>query len=272
MLCFVFAILVVLLDQFFKRWILLTIALYDEVPLIPGVFGLTHWQNDGAAFSILNGQRWLLAGIAFVAVLLLIAILLRYDEGFWGTLGLAAILGGAIGNLADRLFNNGFVIDMFKLYFVDFAIFNVADIFITLGGITFVLFFIFNTIKPEKNREISSAKTPAGYTPVERTVVDEIGLYDFRYGDDTDDGDTRRYGITQEEDVDSSSNAGIEPEPLAADIVIGSNDLPSNPPEEKSATLDALSELEAELIQAEALDDYDIDALLKEYGFEDDKN
>jgi signal peptidase II len=82
MLCFIFAALAVVLDQVFKRWIMLTVEYQGHVTLIPGVIELTHFQNTGAAFSILADKRWLLAGISLVAAIILIFILLRYTEGF----------------------------------------------------------------------------------------------------------------------------------------------------------------------------------------------
>jgi len=143
MLCFLFAALIVALDQFFKQWILRTLDVGEVGPeIIPGVLGLTRWENDGAMLNILSGQQWLLAGVAFIAAIVLVMILLRYNEGFWGTLGLAAVLGGTVGNLADRIFNDGRVVDMFRTLFVNFPIFNIADIFITLGFVTFLIHFI----------------------------------------------------------------------------------------------------------------------------------
>jgi signal peptidase II len=152
MLCFVFAALVVILDQFFKRWVEITLAAGGETVVIPGIISLMYVENTGAAFSILANQRWLLAGIAFVAAIVLIFILLRYTDGFWGTLGLAAVLGGTVGNLIDRVFR-GYVVDMFRTLFMRFAIFNIADIFITLGFITFCVHFIISSIKAAKREK-----------------------------------------------------------------------------------------------------------------------
>jgi len=121
MLCFLFAALIVALDQFFKQWILRTLEVGESGPaIIPGVLGLTRWENDGAMLNILSGQQWLLAAIALGAAVVLVMILLRYNEGFWGTIGLAAVLGGTIGNLADRIFNDGKVVDMFETLFMRF--------------------------------------------------------------------------------------------------------------------------------------------------------
>ena len=63
MLCFLFSKLIVLLDQFFKSWIVLTHDVGQETQIIPGLFSLFHLENTGAAFNILSDQRWLLAGI-----------------------------------------------------------------------------------------------------------------------------------------------------------------------------------------------------------------
>jgi len=148
MLIFIFSALIVALDQFFKHYIMRTLEIGERGPvIIPGVLGLTRWENDGAMLNILSGQQWLLAGIAFVAAVVLIMILLRYNDGFWGSLGLASVLGGTVGNLIDRIFNDGAVVDMFRTLFINFPIFNFADIFITLGFATFLVHFISLSIK-----------------------------------------------------------------------------------------------------------------------------
>ena len=272
MLCFVFATLVVLLDQFIKRWIVLTLALHEDMELIPGIIGLTNVRNTGAAFSILSDQRLLLIGIAILAALLLIAILLRYNDGFWGTLGLAAVLGGTVGNLIDRI-SYGYVVDMFELQFINFAIFNIADIFITLGGITFMISFIVASIKPEKNDEgIYDDASDGRLTDARVHVEDQIGLYDFQFGEKSqDDAGYEHEGIAGAQHV---SDQYIEPEPEPS----ASYNEPEpyrgayayNPQEESTSALDALGELEQELQDAGGLYDTDIDDLLREYGFEDD--
>ena len=153
MLIFVFSALAAALDLIFKRWIVLVLPLHEQISLIPGVIGLTHLHNTGAAFGLFAGHRWELVAIKFVAIVVLVFILLRYNESFWGRLGLAAILGGAGGNFIDRLFN-GYVVDMFELYFINFAIFNIADIFITGGAALFVIMTIIYTVKDsDDNKE-----------------------------------------------------------------------------------------------------------------------
>ena len=264
MLCFIFAVLIVLLDQFIKRWILLTLALHESMELIPGVVGLTHVENTGAAFSILENQRWLLIGIAVVAALLLIAILLRYNDGFWSTLGLAAVLGGTLGNLADRVLL-GYVVDIFELQFMNFAIFNIADIFITLGGITFLIHFIVSSLRPAKSEEMDSQDTFEEYEPQERPQMeDEIGLYDFQYGEDIQDREPYEFDGYPDSDLTPGLNSGLDPGLRSGEH-----------PDDLMAALDALddlSDLNLELLDGSELEEFNLDDLLREYGFEDDAN
>ena len=270
MLCFVFAALVVLLDQFIKRWVLLTLPLHESASLIPGIIGLTHVQNSGAAFGILSNQRWLLTAIAFFAILLLIAILLRYDEGFWGTLGLSAVLGGAIGNLVDRL-AYGHVIDIFDFQFTNFAIFNIADIFITLGCFTFIVYYIMSMVKQPKPVQAVAQSAAAEYKAPEPQppVKDEIGLYDFQYGEDKDDA------ASSEEDSDADAAYASRyrasqylPRGDGASGSLSDDRDDGDFPSDIASALDVLRELEIELAELEI--DKDIEDLLREYGFEDD--
>ncbi|MCL2046160.1 MAG: signal peptidase II [Oscillospiraceae bacterium] len=270
MLCFVFAALVVLLDQFIKRWVLLTLPLHESAPLIPGIIGLTHVQNPGAAFGILPNQRWLLTAIAFLCALMLIALLLRYDEGFWGMLGLSSVLGGAIGNLVDRL-AYGHVIDIFDFQFANFAIFNIADVFIVLGCLTVIIYIIISTFSPPAKQPVSVA-APVEERSSERVIAepppqvkDEIGLYDFEYGEKSRQEDN----LTQDE----QNSGGISESRYSKSAYLTSADSSSDSaddefPSDIANALDVLSELEKELADMEI--DKDIDDLLREYGFEDD--
>lgn len=114
-----------------------TKLLWDRIPaggvtLIPGILGLRPARNTGMAFSLLSGHPWLLA-ILSLAVLLGAFLFLRGKQLrplAWT--GLMLMLGGAVGNLLDRLFL-GWVPDMIEFLFVRFAIFNVADACLTVG-------------------------------------------------------------------------------------------------------------------------------------------
>lgn len=147
---FLLAAVLVVLDQIVKLLIRHNIALGESVTLIPGVMDLTYVQNTGAAFSLFRQQTWILAVISLVvAVLIVIALLKRIFTRPFGVISLAVVLAGAVGNLIDRVFL-GFVTDMFKTTFMNFAVFNVADICVVLGGIAVCVYVIFFYEKWEK--------------------------------------------------------------------------------------------------------------------------
>ena len=309
MLCFLFSALVVLLDQLFKRWITVTMVLYEQKTIIPGILGITYVRNPNAALSIDLGGRWVLAAIMFIMVVVLIAILLRYNDGFWGTLGLAAILGGAVGNLIDRVFQ-GEVVDMFEFLFVNFAVFNIADIFITLGGITFCVFFIVSSIRhPEKaenkkqRRSGEPSRRRAGAGNPEGIDFDDYDD-DDGYSDNKNEFDddelflepkpelkpyVRPMLTTEPAPQPESVNPFLTPLKQKGGSAPSRGAVTSSPvspppkteksvppapapkePDELSALLDELVTLEADLESSGELDDYDVDELLREYGFEDE--
>lgn len=116
-----------LLDQLSKQ------ALKDaQGPLIPGLLRLSGTRNAGAAFGLLRGLPWLPALIGGLACALVARHLWRAQPGGLFGLGLTLVLAGALGNLIDRLLL-GHVIDFLELSFTRFAIFNLADVYVTLG-------------------------------------------------------------------------------------------------------------------------------------------
>ena len=143
-----FAAAIVALDQWTKRLILAADAA-GKLPSksILGIFHLTHTENTGGAWSLFEGQLWLFIAVMvlFVAVLVLLVwkkVVTRPSE----LTCLAAILGGGVGNMIDRLVT-GSVTDMICFDFVEFLIFNVADIFITVGCGALILCAMFSDKK-----------------------------------------------------------------------------------------------------------------------------
>ncbi len=106
--------------------------LEGAITLIPGVLGLRYAENTGMAFSLFSGRPWLLGILSAVLIIAGFAVLRRYRLGMVASIAAMLMLGGAVGNMLDRLFR-GYVIDMFEVLFVDFAIFNVADAALTVG-------------------------------------------------------------------------------------------------------------------------------------------
>jgi len=132
------SLLAIILDQASKLAIAGSMQLYQSIPIMP-FFNLTYIHNTGAAFSFLNGaggwQRWFFAGLAVVisAVMVVWLARLKRHETLLAV-ALSLVLGGAVGNLIDRL-AYGYVIDFLDFYYQTwhFAVFNIADSAITLG-------------------------------------------------------------------------------------------------------------------------------------------
>lgn len=139
------AILILIADQGLKYWVTVNIPLdTGHVTLIPGVLELTNIHNNGAAFSMLeHAPHWIF--IIFTLVFAAIAVFcLRRNvvHGKVGRWSVVLVLAGAVGNCIDRILS-GYVVDMFNFLFVRFAVFNLADIFIVVAGITLCLHVIF---------------------------------------------------------------------------------------------------------------------------------
>ena len=132
----IFAVGIVLADQFTKYLTVANIALGQEIPFIPGLLQFTYVQNTGAAFSSFEGQQWLFATIFVVFTILIIWEYKKKKLPFskFERWCIAAIYGGGLGNMIDRV-RMGYVVDMIETLFMDFPVFNVADCFITCGCI-----------------------------------------------------------------------------------------------------------------------------------------
>ncbi|WP_293874714.1 signal peptidase II [Streptococcus sp. A12] len=130
---FISILLLILLDQAVKGYVVKEIPLGGMRHFIPKVVSLTYLKNSGAAFSMLENQQWFFTIITLIAMGAAFVYLYRHIKGsIWLLLGLTLIISGGIGNFIDRL-RQGFVVDMFHLDFMNFAIFNVADIYLTIG-------------------------------------------------------------------------------------------------------------------------------------------
>lgn len=139
------AILILIADQGLKYWVTVNIALdTGHVTLIPGVLELTNIHNNGAAFSMLeHAPHWIF--IIFTLVFAAIAVFCLRRNVVHGKIGrwsVVLVLAGAVGNCIDRILS-GYVVDMFNFLFVRFAVFNLADVFIVVAGITLCLHVIF---------------------------------------------------------------------------------------------------------------------------------
>ena len=118
--------------------------MYEHIPVIEKVIDIFRTSTTGAAWSILEGRTWLLVAISSVASLAMIYILAsRKIKSKVGSWAVTLILAGALGNLVDRIFRGGEVVDMFRFRFINFPVFNVADIAVTFGTILLFIYLIF---------------------------------------------------------------------------------------------------------------------------------
>ncbi|GAC42895.1 signal peptidase II [Paenibacillus popilliae] len=152
---YLIALIVFLIDQGTK-WIIATrLTLYEQIPVIGNFFFITSHRNTGAAFSILEDQRWFFVIVTIVVAMGIIWYMykIRHQQGHILPIGLSLILGGALGNFLDRLLT-GEVVDFLEFNFgaYTFPIFNVADMGITIG-VSLVLLDAMLSVKREKALE-----------------------------------------------------------------------------------------------------------------------
>lgn len=138
----IISVALIALDFAVKAWVVANIPLGGLHELIPGVISLTHIRNTGAAWSMFEGQQWFFY-ITTIVALGVVAFLWRDSKHKpVYRLGLSFILAGAIGNFIDRV-SQQYVTDMFQLDFINFPIFNVADMCLTVGVILVIVYMIF---------------------------------------------------------------------------------------------------------------------------------
>ena len=135
----VFAAFIVVADQVTKYLTVANIPLGGALPAMPGLFGLTYVQNTGAAWSSFQGQHWLFALVFAVFLGFIIWEFPKKRMPFkpFERWCIVAVFAGGLGNMIDR-FRLGYVVDMIKLEFIDFPVFNVADCFISCGCILLI--------------------------------------------------------------------------------------------------------------------------------------
>jgi len=151
---FLLALLVVLLDRWTKRLVAARIAMYAQVQIIPGFVRITHTENTGAAFSLFadSPSLWktaLLIGFSIAAMIVVSVLLWKQARALTMTgIALSLILGGAVGNLWDRV-ASGRVVDFLDVYYKQYhwPVFNLADSCIVIGASLLVLEIVFGRPK-----------------------------------------------------------------------------------------------------------------------------
>jgi len=157
--------LVIALDRFTKIWVSRHIVEGDAITVIPGIFRISHVENPGAAFSLFTNSprpertRWMLIAFSLLAAIVVLIVLYRIGRRLSLTaLSMALVLGGAIGNVWDRI-RSGMVVDFLEVHIGHYhwPDFNVADSAIVIGGILLLL----DALLAPSHASTKDAHTPA---------------------------------------------------------------------------------------------------------------
>lgn len=144
---------IVALDQLTKWLAVIYLQPVDTVPIWQDVLHLTYAENRGAAFGIFSNSRWIFMVFSTVAIVgLLIYLIFFRPKSRYVQITLALIIGGGIGNMIDRILL-GYVIDFIDFTLINFAIFNVADSFVTVGAFMLMGYLIADMVREQKHEK-----------------------------------------------------------------------------------------------------------------------
>lgn len=150
MLFYSICILIIIFDIITKRIAVFSLKDISTVPIIQDILHLTYVENRGAAFGMLQNQRWIFMIVTVIVIIAIIYFKTKNKSTFkLLDLGLSFVLGGAVGNMIDRVIL-GYVVDFIDFRIINFPVFNVADIFVVIGAIILVIFYIFFDKAEEK--------------------------------------------------------------------------------------------------------------------------
>ena len=217
MLYAIVGILVIILDQGVKFWVTqnLMVDVITE-PLIPGVLSLVRLHNDGAAFSFLAGggaRIYFIILTAVFTIAVIIALVTNFINGSFGRWCLVLVTAGGLSNCLDRVLY-GYVVDMFKVDLFDFAVFNVADIFITVFSLLFIIYIIFGgegkkTDEPDEfdeddDEDADHAPVSGSFKKAREAQKAERSAKAIKAARERGtDGRSRKYAEDDDDDVDS---------------------------------------------------------------------
>lgn len=147
----------VLVDQLIKKLAVDNLMGKEDIILIKNFIGLSYAENTGAAFSMLSDSTMLLSVVTLFLILGgVVFMFLGKIQGKLMNICAVMILAGGTGNLIDR-FANGFVVDYIKTLFIDFPVFNFADILVVVGCFAIIGSLIYDIIKEEKQKKKEKA-------------------------------------------------------------------------------------------------------------------
>lgn len=150
------SVLVLVFDQISKYLVSVNFSLGETKPFLKGFIDFVYIHNRGAAWGMMQGKTWFLIGITSVMLLICTFVLIKLGKDkllFWAV---SLVLSGGIGNMIDRIFRGGSVVDFLHFEFwPTFPVFNIADCAVVLGAGLLILYFIIDMVKEKKNNEHS---------------------------------------------------------------------------------------------------------------------
>lgn len=158
----VLAAVLVGIDQLTKWLVVQNLTKYETVNLIKAgdteVLNLYYCTNNGSAFSMMEGKTvFLIAITSVVLIALTVGLLMKKIQRPGFVAAVSLIIGGGVGNLIDRLFNGGLVVDFIDVRIINFPIFNFADICAVVGGILLCLFVVIDEIKESRQKKLAKS-------------------------------------------------------------------------------------------------------------------
>ncbi len=150
----IFGVGILAVDQLTKAYVVSEFALGESRTFIPGILDFTYVHNKGGAWGLMDGHTWLLISLTVIIMIICLALLLtrgiKNKMFFWSVI---FILSGGLGNLVDRIFRGGTVVDFLHLHFMpDFPVFNVADCAIVIGAGLLILNLLLDVVRERKER------------------------------------------------------------------------------------------------------------------------
>ena len=146
-------ILIVAFDQFTKFFAQKYLSDGSTVTFIKNVVQFNYAENEGMAFSLFSGSRWIFVALTVAACAAAMWYIFSDKcKSLWLYWSIGVVVAGGIGNLIDRAFY-GVVVDFIEPVFIDFAIFNIADCAVSLGAVSLILYLVADMLKKENSNE-----------------------------------------------------------------------------------------------------------------------
>ncbi len=148
------------LDRITKAYVVGEFALAESRTFIPGILDFTYVHNLGGAWGLLSGHTWLLVSLTVIVMIICLSLLISKGKNnkmlFWA---ISLVLSGGLGNLIDRIFNGGVVIDFLHLHFMpDFPVFNIADCAVVIGALLLILDLVIDILVDHRKVSAESTK------------------------------------------------------------------------------------------------------------------